>query len=46
VNVNIPIIDFGIDSLVAVEIRTWFLKEADQDVPILKILGGSSIRQG
>lgn len=27
----------------AVEIRSWFLKELDVDVPVLKILGGASI---
>ncbi|OOQ90641.1 putative hybrid NRPS/PKS enzyme [Penicillium brasilianum] len=35
--------DLGIDSLVAVEIRTWFLKELSVDVPVLKILGGSTL---
>ncbi|RMZ80295.1 hypothetical protein DV738_g2792, partial [Chaetothyriales sp. CBS 135597] len=33
----------GIDSLVAVDIRAWFLKEVGVDMPTLKILGGSSI---
>ncbi|KAL2864256.1 uncharacterized protein BJX67DRAFT_383918 [Aspergillus lucknowensis] len=37
--------DLGIDSLVAVEIRTWFLKELSVDVPVLKILGGSTIAE-
>lgn len=41
-NVQAPIIDMGIDSLVAVEIRTWFLKELAVEVPVLKILGGDS----
>ncbi|PLB52456.1 putative hybrid NRPS/PKS enzyme [Aspergillus steynii IBT 23096] len=40
-----PIIDLGIDSLVAVEIRNWIFAEVDHDVPVLKILGGSSIKQ-
>lgn len=43
--VNVPIIDFGIDSLVAVEIRSWFSLETDQDVPVLKILGGATVQQ-
>ncbi|KAJ0330269.1 hypothetical protein COL5a_003329 [Colletotrichum fioriniae] len=38
-----PIVDLGIDSLVAVEIRTWFLKELDTEVPIVKILGGETV---
>lgn len=40
-----PLIDLGIDSLVAVEIRTWFLKELDVEVPVVKLLGGDTILQ-
>ncbi|KXJ85216.1 hypothetical protein Micbo1qcDRAFT_210158 [Microdochium bolleyi] len=43
--VNVPIIDFGIDSLVAVELRSWFSLETGQDVPVLKILGGATVQQ-
>lgn len=35
--------DLGVDSLVAVEIRAWFLKELEVDMPVLKILGGATI---
>lgn len=42
---DVPIIDLGVDSLVAVEIRNWVFSEAGHDIPVLKILGGSSIRQ-
>ena len=35
----------GIDSLVAVEVRSWFLKELNVDVPVLKIIGGDSIAE-
>lgn len=35
----------GIDSLVAVEIRSWFQKETGVDVPVLKILGGATITE-
>ncbi|KAF2431623.1 putative hybrid NRPS/PKS enzyme [Tothia fuscella] len=35
--------DLGIDSLVAVAIRSWFLKELDVDMPVMKILGGSTV---
>ncbi|RYP44858.1 hypothetical protein DL768_008721 [Monosporascus sp. mg162] len=38
-----PLVTLGIDSLVAVEIRSWFLKELVVDVPALKILGGVSL---
>ena len=31
------------DSLIAVDIRAWFLKELGVDVPTPKILGGGSI---
>jgi hybrid polyketide synthase/nonribosomal peptide synthetase ACE1 len=33
----------GIDSLIAVEVRSWFLKELNVDVPVLKVIGGASI---
>lgn len=35
--------DLGIDSLNAVEIRTWFLKELKVDMPVLRILGGATV---
>ncbi|TPX24000.1 putative Hybrid PKS-NRPS biosynthetic cluster [Coccidioides immitis] len=35
--------ELGIDSLVAVEIRSWFLKELELDMPVLKILGSATI---
>jgi hybrid polyketide synthase/nonribosomal peptide synthetase ACE1 len=37
-----PLIELGLDSLVAVDIRTWFLQELKIDLPVLKILGGAS----
>ena len=40
-----PLDELGVDSLVAVDIRSWFLKELDVDVPVLKILGGVSARE-
>ncbi|RYP19251.1 hypothetical protein DL765_003452 [Monosporascus sp. GIB2] len=39
---TVPLVTLGINSLVAVEIRSRFLKELAVDVPILKILGGAS----
>lgn len=38
-----PLINLGIDSLVAVEIRSWLLKELDIDMPVLKILSDASL---
>lgn len=43
IDLDAPLIQLGVDSLVAVEIRTWFLKEIGADIPVLKILGGASI---
>ncbi|KAI1772860.1 putative polyketide synthase [Hypoxylon cercidicola] len=40
---EMPLVDMGVDSLVAVEMRSWFLKELGVDVPVMKILGGTSI---
>lgn len=40
-----PLIELGVDSLVAVDLRTWFVKELAVDMPVLKILSGSSIGQ-
>lgn len=37
--------ELGIDSLVAVEIRSWFQSELDLDMPVLKILSGASIEK-
>ncbi|KAI0102477.1 putative equisetin synthetase [Nemania sp. FL0031] len=43
INEKASLVEQGIDSLMAVEIRSWFLKEVEVDVPVLKILGGSSV---
>ncbi|KAL8310555.1 hypothetical protein RB597_010414 [Gaeumannomyces tritici] len=40
-----PLIDLGIDSLVAVEVRTWFRQELGLDMPMLKILGGATMAE-
>lgn len=37
--------DLGIDSLVAVEIRSWFLKELQVEVPVFKILSGGLVQE-
>ncbi|KAL4745664.1 hypothetical protein BDW72DRAFT_198425 [Aspergillus terricola var. indicus] len=42
---DVPIIDLGIDSLVAVQIRNWIWAEAGYDLPVLKILGGFTVAQ-
>lgn len=35
--------ELGTDSLVAVEIRSWFINELMVDIPVLKILGGATV---
>lgn len=40
---DIPLVELGIDSLVAVEVRGWFLKELKTDIPVLKVLGGGTV---
>lgn len=37
------LVEQGIDSLVAIDIRAWFGRELQLDMPVIKILGGSSI---
>ena len=33
----------GIDSLVAVDLRSWFMKELSVDMPVLKIISGATV---
>jgi len=35
----------GIDSLVAVEVRSWPLKDFKVDIPVLKVVGGASLTE-
>lgn len=35
--------ELGVDSLIAVDLRSWFLKELAIDMPMLKIFGATSI---
>lgn len=37
---NVPLIHLGVDSLIAIEIRSWFIKELSIDFPALKTLSG------
>ncbi|KAL9042053.1 MAG: hypothetical protein Q9214_003900, partial [Letrouitia sp. 1 TL-2023] len=45
VDVQVSLLDLGCDSLLAVEIRTWFLKEVHVDVPVLKVLSGETVAE-
>ncbi|KAL7935507.1 hypothetical protein V8C35DRAFT_333983 [Trichoderma chlorosporum] len=40
-----PVVELGVDSLVAVEVRSWFLKELKVDIPVLKVVGGASVTE-
>ena len=35
----------GVDSLIAIELRSWFLKEIGVDMPVLKIFNAASIKE-
>jgi hybrid polyketide synthase/nonribosomal peptide synthetase ACE1 len=35
----VSLVELGADSIMAVDVRAWFLKELDVDLPVLKILG-------
>jgi hybrid polyketide synthase/nonribosomal peptide synthetase ACE1 len=37
------LVELGIDSLVAVDMRSWFHNELSVDMPVLKILGGATV---
>jgi len=37
--------ELGLDSLVAVDIRSWFVKELNVEMPVLKILGGYTVAE-
>ena len=40
-----PVTDYGIDSLVAVELRNWITREIDSTVPLLELLSNQPISQ-
>ncbi|KUI57330.1 Polyketide synthase-nonribosomal peptide synthetase [Cytospora mali] len=40
-----PLTELGVDSLLAIEIRSWFMSELVVDVPVLKVLGGSTVSE-
>lgn len=42
VNEKVTLVEQGVDSIMAVDVRTWFLQEFDVDLPVLKILGAGS----
>ncbi|CAI7640712.1 unnamed protein product [Penicillium glandicola] len=40
---NVALVELGVDSLVAVEARSWFTKQLNIDVSVLRILGGACV---
>jgi NADPH:quinone reductase-like Zn-dependent oxidoreductase len=42
-DITTPMHSYGVDSLVAVELRNWFAKEVHADIAIFDILGGATI---
>ena len=42
VNEEVTFVEQGVDSIMAVEVRAWFLQELDVDLPVLKVLGAGS----
>ncbi|KAL8690546.1 MAG: hypothetical protein Q9224_004381, partial [Gallowayella concinna] len=45
IEIETPLIELGVDSLVAVEVRSWFLKELKVDIAVLKVVGGASVSE-
>ncbi len=43
IDFDAPLVELGLDSLAAVEVRSWFLKELKVDIPVLKVVGGASL---
>ncbi|KAF8849221.1 putative PKS-NRPS protein [Acephala macrosclerotiorum] len=43
IDISLPLLALGVDSLMAMEIRSWFLGQIDVDMPVLKVLGGGSV---
>ncbi|KAJ8121483.1 hypothetical protein ONZ43_g2074 [Nemania bipapillata] len=40
---HLGLISLGFDSLIAIEVRSWLLKMLEVKIPVLKLLGGSSL---
>ncbi|KAM6517298.1 Hybrid PKS-NRPS synthetase luc5 [Fusarium solani] len=45
IKVSQPLMSLGVDSLIAAEIRSWFFKELDVDMPVLEILNTASVAE-
>ncbi|KAL8801632.1 MAG: hypothetical protein Q9182_004317 [Xanthomendoza sp. 2 TL-2023] len=45
IEIDTPLVELGVDSLVAVEVRSWFLKELKVEISVLKVVGGASVAE-
>ncbi|KAK4207461.1 hypothetical protein QBC37DRAFT_455500 [Rhypophila decipiens] len=43
--VTLSLSQMGVDSLMAVELRSWFVKTMQVNMPVLKILGGATVAE-
>ncbi|KAL4934290.1 uncharacterized protein BDV17DRAFT_296996 [Aspergillus undulatus] len=43
IDANKPLHQYGVDSLVAVELRSWFAKEIQADIAVFDILGSATV---
>ncbi|MCJ1402141.1 hypothetical protein MMC11_005360 [Xylographa trunciseda] len=43
INAAKPMVSYGLDSLVAIELRNWLARTMEASVPMLKLLGGSPL---
>ena len=42
---NVSLDAIGFDSLIAVDLRSWFVKELEIDVPVLKLMGSTTLAE-
>lgn len=45
VDTSKPLHSYGVDSLVAVELRTWFMKKVGANMAVFDIMGGHSLQE-
>jgi acyl transferase domain-containing protein len=43
VSLQLPLVNIGVDSLVAIDIRSWLIRELKLDIPALRIVGGITL---
>ncbi|KAF5020446.1 hypothetical protein F66182_7525 [Fusarium sp. NRRL 66182] len=45
IDISKPLHSYGVDSLVAVELRAWFMKEVGSDIAVFDIMSGQSLEE-